>query len=71
MERESETVTAEDSSSVEGGLEATIAWRVAWKQRQRGGWLGSNDSVEGGLEATAAQRVAWKQRRREVAWIGG
>jgi hypothetical protein len=41
MERESETVTAEDSSGVEGGLEATAAWRVAWKQRRRRGWLGS------------------------------
>ena len=54
MERESETVTAEDSSGVEGGLEATAVWRVAWKQRQRRGWLGSNGGVEGGLEATAA-----------------
>jgi hypothetical protein len=45
MERESETVTAEESSGVEGGLEATAsvecgleataAWRVAWKQRRR------------------------------------
>ena len=35
MERESETVTAEESSGMEGGLEAMAAWRVAWKQRQR------------------------------------
>ena len=41
MERESETVTAEDSSGVEGGLEATAVWRVAWKQRRRRGWFGS------------------------------
>ena len=68
MERESETVTAEDSSGVEGGLEATAAWRVPWKQRRRRGCLGSNGSVEGALEATAAWRVPWKQRRREVAW---
>ena len=51
MERESETVTAEDSSGVEGGLEATAVWRVAWKQRRRRGWFGSNGGVKGGLEA--------------------
>ena len=71
-ERESETVTAEDSSGVEGGLEATATWRVAWKQRRRRGWLGSNDGVKwlGGWVRELRDRFG-DVGRREVAWIGG